>query len=87
MSWVTKKKAAEKLGLTEGQIRSKIARKWKRGIHYAIIDGGTWINIGEVQKWITREASGQCEGASRSDTPLGNSGTKKRSTSSRLNLV
>jgi hypothetical protein len=75
------------LGMTEGSIRSKIARKWQRGVHYAIIDGSTWINLEEVQAWITREASGQLEAGYRSDIPSMASGTKRRSISPRLGLV
>ncbi len=87
MTWVTKKKAAELLGMSDGSIRSKIARKWTRGVHYAIIDGSTWINLEEVEAWIIREAFEQCAESSRSVTPLPASGTKKRLTSPSLGLV
>lgn len=85
--WVSKARACELLGLSDGKVRSKIARKWTQGIHYAIIDGGTWINLREVQAWITREASGQCEDESRSDTASAVSGLKKPSTYDRLGVV
>lgn len=87
IEWVLKSRAIELLGFSEGQIRSKIARKWTRGRHFAIIDGQTWVNLREVQEWITHEASGQCEEKSRSGTALPESGTKKRLTSNRLGLV
>jgi hypothetical protein len=85
--WVTKRRAMEILGMTDGSIRSKVARKWQRGVHYAIIDGSTWVNLEEVQQWITREASGQCEASSRSATPSTGNGSRRRSTSQRLGLV
>ena len=54
--WVSKRRACELLGMTDGAIRSKISRKWQRGVHYAVIDGGTWVNIREVQQFIAEEA-------------------------------
>ena len=54
--WVSKKKAADLLGITDGQIRSKIQRNiWLKDSHYRVIDRSTWINIEEVQKWICPE--------------------------------
>ena len=54
--WVSKKKAADLLGITDGQIRSKIQRNiWLKDSHYRVIDRATWINIEEVQKWICPE--------------------------------
>jgi hypothetical protein len=87
ISWVTKRAAMQALGMTDGAIRSKISRKWQRGVHYAIIDGSTWINLEEVQLWITQQASDQCGADCRSAIPSMGSGTRKRSTSSRLGLV
>ncbi len=49
VEWVTKARARELLGLTDGQIRSKIARRWTRGQHFAIIDGSTSVNMREEQ--------------------------------------
>lgn len=56
--WVSKKKAADLLGITDGQIRSKIQRNvWLKDSHYRVIDRATWINIEEVQKWICPNTS------------------------------
>ena len=84
--WVTKRKAQEELGLTDGSMRHKIAKVWQRGKHFAIVDGRTWVNLEEVQAWITREASDQRETRSKSANLKGRD-RKKRSTPGRLNLV
>ena len=85
--WVTKRRACELLGLTDGAIRSKMARKWTKGVHYAIIDGRTWVNIAEVEGWITQEACAQGPDEYRSGIQSTGQSSRKRSTSPRLGLV
>jgi len=56
--WVLDKKACEELGLTKGQIKSKVQRGiWTRGQHFLVEDRQTWINLEEVQKWV----QGNCQ--------------------------
>ena len=86
-SWITLEKAQGAFGWTEGQIRSKIARRWQRGCQWAIIDGRRMIDWREVDEWITREASGQVEESSNYGTPSTASGMRKRSKSRTLGLV
>ena len=63
--WVLKKQAEKQLGLTTGQIKSKLARGvWQRGRHVKVVDSQMWINLEKVQQWINESSP---EGATTTD--------------------
>jgi len=62
VQWVTKPKTSEVTGLTVRQIESRIQRGiWHRGVHCAVIDGTTMINLGAVDQ--LHEASAATTGS------------------------
>lgn len=51
--FVSIKLAAMMMGLTEKAIRRKIERRvWLEGKHYRRADGGIYIDIQGVEKWV-----------------------------------
>jgi hypothetical protein len=88
IEWVTKQKLEELTGFTTNQIRSKIQRGiWERGLHYAVVDGRTMLNVRRIEEWIIQKVSDQEAIGCRSATAQAENGSRKRSTSARLGLV
>lgn len=84
---VTKARACELLGLTDGQIRSKIQRCWTRGFHYGIIDQRTWVHLGRVEEWLIREGFDRTTDEFRSPGPTEVDATTKRWISGQMRLT
>lgn len=48
--------AATVTGLTVKAIERKIERGvWIEGIHYRLRDGGRWIDLKAIEKWVEKE--------------------------------
>lgn len=58
MTWVTRKKAQEELGLSHSAIRHKISTgQWRQGAEWVKVDGRLWIDLEGVENWICQKAS------------------------------
>lgn len=57
MTWVTRKKAQEELGLSHSAIRHKISTgQWRQGAEWVKVDGRLWIDLEGVENWICQRA-------------------------------
>jgi hypothetical protein len=59
VTWVAKAKLRELKGWTNGQIKARVQRYWRRGVEYADVDGSRMFNLEAIDARADRVAASQ----------------------------